>query len=356
MTCSEIEKRLPAYLENLLPPEEKKGIEGHLASCPSCSRASAALKKVEGIVQDLTEVEPPRFFEQKIMSRVREEAAQQQGILRKLFYPLYIKVPIQAFATLLVAVIAFSIYRTVEPELGHLAPPAITLTEPAKDQATAESRKSPVAPAAITPAMRTPAGDLPEKKHQRFVAPAIETGAKADRVADSPSLIKEERVLAVKPAAPAMAAREKESLPLRSQTLSKAQDRAEKQEAGQSFETSLPEYKRKGKMAHMGAAPVPSQVADGAAAVRSSLDLTIHVRDVHVAVRGVEERLGHVNGRIIERQRRGGRAFLKVDVAAQNLAAFLDGIEAIGRIKVEKSPRAVADGTVSINIEIADEP
>jgi hypothetical protein len=317
MTCNEIENRLPAYLENFLSPEEKKSIEGHLASCPRCSRASEAIKKVEEIVQNLTEVEPPPFFEQMIMSRVTQEDAQKQGILRKLFYPLYIKVPIQAFATLLVAVLAFSIYRTVMPELKDMAPPAITLTEPAKDQATTESHKTPVAPAAVTPVMRTPAEDLPEKKQQRFVAAAIEKGAKADRVAGSPSPLQEARVLAMKPAAQAMKAREKDSLKLRAETSSKAQDKTAK---------------------------------------RSDLDLMIHVKDVDITVREVEERLVQVNGRIIERQRRDGREFLKAEVAAQNLAAFLDRIEAIGRVKVEKSHRSVPDGTVTVNMEIASEP
>jgi hypothetical protein len=307
MTCNEIEDRLPAYLENLLSPEEKKTIEGHLASCSRCSRASEVLQKAEEIVQDLTEVEPPPFFEQRIMSRVREEAGQKQGILRILFYPLYIKVPLQAFATLLVAVIAFSLYQTVEPELQHVAPPAIILTEPAKDQATAESRKVPVAPAAVTPVMRTPAADLPEKKQQRFVAPTIENGAKTDQVAGSPSPLQEERGLAMKSAAPAMAAREKESLPLR----------AEKP---------------------------------------SLLDLTIQVKDVHIAVQKVEVHLAQVNGRIIERQLHDGREFLKAEVAAQNLAAFLDRIEAIGRVKVEKSSRDVPDGIVTVKIEIANKP
>ena len=357
MTCNEIENRLPAYLENNLSPEEKKNIKGHIASCPRCSRAAEALRKAQGIVQDLTEVEPPPFFEQRIMSRVREEAAQKQGLLRKLFYPLYIKIPIQAFATLMVAVMAFSIYRTVMPELKDLAPPAITMTEPAKDKATPESHKTPVAPAAVTPVMRTPAGDLPEKKQQRFVAPAIEHGEKADRVAGSAAPLQEEQAVTMKPAAPpAMAVREKEKLPLRAEALRMTQDRADKQEAVQSFETLLPERKRKGEMATVGAAPAPSQATDATAAKRSALDLTIHVRDVHVAVREVEERLGQVNGRIIERQRRDGREFLIAEVAAQNLAAFLDRVETVGRVKVEKGSRDVPGANVTVNMEIAGEP
>jgi hypothetical protein len=356
MTCNKIESRLPAYLEHLLSPEEKETIEGHLASCADCSRVCEAIRKTQGIVQNLPEVEPPPFFEQRIMSGVREEAAQKQGILRKLFYPLYIKVPIQAFATLLVAVMAFSIYRTVMPELKDLAPPAITAPEPAKDhQTTAESIKAPAAPAAVTPVMKAPAKDLPDKKKQEFAAAPIEHGARADRMAGSSSPPQEERASMAKPAVPAMAVREKESPALPAEALSRTQDRAGKQEAAQSFEAPLPKHTGKGKMAPIGAAPAPSQATD-AAIQRPAVHLTIHVKDVPVAVREIEERLGQVNGRVIERQRRDARELVKAEVAVQNLAAFLHGIEAIGRIKVEKSPRDLSNGTVAVNIQITGEP
>jgi anti-sigma factor RsiW len=355
MTCNEIESRLPAYLEHLLSPDEKETIEGHLASCAHCSRACEAIRKTQGIVKNLPEVEPPPFFEQRIMSGVQEEAAQKQGILRKLFYPLYIKVPIQAFATLLVAVMAFSIYRTVMLELKDLAPPAITAPEPAKEQTTAESIKAPAAPVAVTPVMKAPAKDLPDKKKQGFAAAPIEHGARADRMAGSSSPPQEERASMAKPAVPAMAVREKESPELPAEALSRIQDRAGKQEAAQSFEAPLPKHTRKGKMAHIGAAPAPSQATD-AAIQRPAVYLTIHVKNVPVAVREIEERLGQVNGRVIERQRRDARELVKAEVAVQNLAAFLHGIEAIGRIKVEKSPRDLSNGTVAVNIQITGEP
>jgi hypothetical protein len=62
MTCNEIEKKLPAYGEDLLAPEEKIIITGHLALCPRCTQAFVALKKAEEIVKSLGEVEPPPFF------------------------------------------------------------------------------------------------------------------------------------------------------------------------------------------------------------------------------------------------------------------------------------------------------
>jgi Putative zinc-finger/Predicted integral membrane protein (DUF2275) len=362
MTCNEIENRLPAYLEDLLSPEERKSIAGHLASCPHCSRAFADLKKVEQLVHGLGEVDPPPFFEQRIMARVIEEAGQKQGILRRLFYPLHIKVPIQVLATLLVAVLAIYIYQTGEPEMKQIAPLPIPLTELGKGQVTAESPKTLVSPSAVTPVKRAPAGDLPEKNQQRFVAPPFENGGKEERIADSQAPIREEHPSAMKPADPVMAVREKEVPPVSAGALSKAQDRAGKQDADKALETLLPEQKRKEKMTNTGAvagesrktmsAPSPSRMTAVAAIKRSVIDLTIQVRDTDVAIREIEARLGQVNARIIERQHRKGSEFLKAEIAAQNVAALLDLLKAIGKVNTETSPLVVPDGNVTVSIKI----
>jgi hypothetical protein len=354
MTCNEIENRLPAYLENLLTPEQKMSIEGHLAACPRCRRACGDLRQAERIVQDLPEVEPPPFFEQRIMARVRQEGTHKGGILRKLFYPLYIKVPIQAFATLLIAVMAVTLYRTIVPELKDLTPPAITAPEPAKDRATSERLKTPGAPAAVTPAISAPAAAPPEKKTQGFAAPPIEGVAKAGRQAIPPSL-QEERAPVAKSALPAIADRDKERLALRPEALRRTQDWADRQEAAPSFEAPLPEPAGKGKMAAMGAAPAPSQATD-AAMQRPALALTIDVKDVPVAIREAEALLSRVNGRILDRRRRDAGMFLKAEVTAQSLAAFLHGIEAIGRVKVEKGSPDVQNGIVTVSMEITGRP
>ena len=79
MMCHDVEKLLPAYLEGLLSGEEENGIVKHVASCPRCSRSLSDLKRAEQLVRGLEEAEPPPFFEQKIMFRVREEASRKQG-------------------------------------------------------------------------------------------------------------------------------------------------------------------------------------------------------------------------------------------------------------------------------------
>ena len=364
MTCNEIENRLPAYLEDLLSPEERKSIAGHLASCPRCSRALADLKKAEELVQGLVEVEPPPFFEQRIMSRVREEAGRKQGILRRLFYPLHIKVPIQALVTLVVAVLVFHVYQQGDPEMKQMAPLPIPMTELGKGRVTAESPKTFAAPPAVTPVKRAPAGDLPEKNRQRFVPPPFENGGKEERIADSRAPIREETPAAAKPAASVMAA--KDTPPAGEEALDKTRDRAGKPDSEKALETLLPEQKRKEKTADTGAAvgesgkmtsaPTPSRLAAVATIKQSAMNLTIQVRDVEAALREIETRLDQVSARIIERQHRKESEFLKVEIATQNVATLLDRLEAIGRVNLETSPPAVPAGTVTVGITIVRHP
>ena len=184
MTCKEIDNLLPAYEEDILPPGEKESVEAHLAACERCRQSLADLRHAQELVRGLDEVEPPPFFEERIMSRVRQEAGEKRGLLRKLFYPLHIKIPIQALATILVAVLAFHLYQQGDPEMKRVAPLPIPLTEPAKEQAVAEPPGAARVPEAAAPA-RPPAGDLPGVTGQRFAAPAPEGGGRREKMADS---------------------------------------------------------------------------------------------------------------------------------------------------------------------------
>ena len=160
MTCKEIDSLLPAYEEGLLTPGEKEGVEAHLAACESCRQSLADLRRAQELVRGLDEVEPPPFFEERIMARIREEAGGKRGLFRKLFYPFHIKIPIQALATILVAVLAFHLYEQGDPEMKRLAPLPIPLAEPAKEQAVAEPSGGSRLPEAPVPA-RPPPGIFP---------------------------------------------------------------------------------------------------------------------------------------------------------------------------------------------------
>ena len=367
MTCQEIQNLLPAFLEDLLPPEEKKSLESHLASCILCYRSLEDLKKAEHLVKGLEEVEPPPFFEQRIMARVREEAGRKQGILRKFFYPLYIKIPIQAMATVLIAVLAFYVYQKNEPEMKQRTPFPRPLTESGKGRIKAETPKVPSPPSVVSSSRRAPAVALLDKDRQQFAAaPPITRSERADRAADLMGPKLEESPLAEKTGAPILAARGKEAPSVAEQSLGKAQGGVEKKEAPEGLNALPLEQKRKGRLAEtsalaekdqkMKSAPAASRLMAAPPQKQMFVDITLQVGDAAVAVGKIEEHLGRTGGRIIENLGRAGGVFLKVEIPAQKVENFLGRLEAFGRVNLNKNVLNFPEGKVTLSINIVTNP
>jgi hypothetical protein len=150
MECSEVQKRLSAYIEKLVSPKQKALIDAHLKGCKQCKRALADLKKAVDYVQKLEEVEPPAWLKQKVMARVRAEAEAKRGVLQKLFYPFHIKIPLEAVALILVAVGTIYILKNMQPEMQVAQAPIETKEfAPGKGEVhdVAEDKRVPAEPA-----------------------------------------------------------------------------------------------------------------------------------------------------------------------------------------------------------------
>ncbi len=124
MECKTIREKLSAFCEGTVSPEEKGLIGEHLSGCPSCSMVLRDLEKTEVLVKGLEQVEPPPWLKQKVMTRIRTEEEAKKNILQKLFYPLHVKIPIEALATVLIAVVAIYTFRAIEPEMKHIQSPS----------------------------------------------------------------------------------------------------------------------------------------------------------------------------------------------------------------------------------------
>jgi hypothetical protein len=141
MNCKDIENILSLYEDDLLSDAEKQAVEQHLKSCSKCAKAFAQLQKTGSLVDGLAEVEPPPWFKQKIMSRVREEAA-KKSLAQKWLYPLRIRIPIQIMATIVVAVFAVYIYRSVNNQTKVGMPmTSPTVMETKKDMLSEQTTK-----------------------------------------------------------------------------------------------------------------------------------------------------------------------------------------------------------------------
>jgi hypothetical protein len=149
--CNILEKKLPAFVEGVLTEAEGREMMKHLEACDHCRAVLEDLKKTGDLLAGLEEKEPPPFFSQRVMARVREEGEPQKGLLRKLFFPLRVKVPLEVMATLLVAVLAWQVYKAAPPEMKALPQaPTSSLTLP-KEPAPEPSEKeaAPVSPPSV---------------------------------------------------------------------------------------------------------------------------------------------------------------------------------------------------------------
>jgi hypothetical protein len=323
MTCQDIQNLLPGYWENLLSPDERSLVESHLSFCHLCRRSLVDLNDSANLLNHLEEVEPPPFFEKRIMARVMEEAGKKRGFLRKFFFPIHIKIPLQAMATLLIAVLAAYIYQKNEPEMKPRNSLSVPFSESQKGPAKTESLKSPKPPettkeaeslkfnkptVAVTPSISDPGGNLHKKDESRFAA--------------APPAVDRERI-------------------------------------GESVESVRPKEDEKladEKSPLLKSAPAPLSSVSGKTENRTAIDLNLQVRDTSQSVRQIEERLSQAGARIFERTQGRGKALLKVEMAFPQFASFLYQLEEVGRVDFNKEALSVPVDRVTVHIHISQSP
>ncbi len=349
MLCKDIEHKLSAYLEDALSPQEKGLIAEHLASCPRCSKSIESLKKTEKLVREMEKVEPPPWFTQRVMARVREEVQQKEGFFRKLFYPLHVKIPIQALTAVLIAVLAVQIYIVGEPEMKVIVAPPATVFEAGKEHAPAAPQKSPeFVPAPSGKKKAVPRGGAKKDRDMQVSSPPVSSDE---------SIRREELPIPHEAETPAqksvVVAKKREAMHTRFS--------AKTQEAPKATRTPAPEYKRaeSGNYASTDrekgayeATPAAPQLM-GAVAIKSvRIGVVVYVKDLHNAVREAETQLGKSGARKIQRQSRDGKEVLTAVINDQRLREFMEKLKSIGEIE-EKGIRADIRGRdISITIEL----
>ena len=110
MNCEEVQKYLSDLLDKNLDVERSQEVSDHLTACLLCSEEMASLAECQRLVSGLPIVEPPKGFTTRVMAHVRD-AAHKPSLWDRLFSPLQIKIPLQATAVVLIAVLAAYIYQ-----------------------------------------------------------------------------------------------------------------------------------------------------------------------------------------------------------------------------------------------------
>jgi hypothetical protein len=359
MTCKDVEHNLPAYLEDALSPQEKSLVEEHLATCPQCKKALAHLEKTGMLLKEMEEVEPPPWFTQKIMSQVRKETKQKESLFRRLFYPLHIKIPIQALATVLIAVIAFQIYRVGEPEMQVVVPPPSAVFESGKIQAPATPQKSPEF--ATAPAAKGKSVPMERAKQD------------ADMFAPSPPVKSEDAIRGeemrfrdeVKLHKPVITEEKRETVKDKSNEAGQTASSVKQQEFSQTLPAQPQEYKmaersgyadfakaKKAKKEYESLPAAVPQVMDAAVSKIEHVRIAVHVADARASMREVETLLSTLGARKIERQYREKSEVVTAIVEAHNVPALMRKLKTMGVLEERQVPADIRGLNVFIAVEI----
>lgn len=337
MDCSDAKKIIPEHIEGNCPPRQQVLIEEHLQSCEQCMLYAAEIKKTLEALQGLEEIEPPAWLTAKVMKKIRAEAQPKKGWRERLFFPLHIKLPLEAFATLLITVAAIFIYKNMGPELKQMEvqPQAPALksmtTEPKKELQIEEIQK----PKIQKQEMQQPQRLKEEAKHKDSFA-----GSESREM----TTFKENKSAEQTPSAPAMApipAPASSSAPApappaatRQIETGKASGMAARDEVMQRAAPAAPRFELSAE-----------KKGDGL------LTLTLRVKVLDTAKKEIEAHIARINGESKTIEQSESRIVIAVTLDHEKIAKFLEFLRSRGRIREERQALSLQSGSFKLVIQ-----
>jgi hypothetical protein len=338
--------KLLEYLDGTLLAEEKAYVEEHLASCMDCSATLAELKKTLKYVGDLDEVEPPPWFAERVMQRVKEEAPEKESFFRKLFYPLHIKLPVEALALVFVAVFAYYAFDVVKPEVvmkeaiplkEEVSKPPAGWTDEKAFHSEEGVQEEPFAP---TPQVREPEDETfweQEEIAGRTVAPkpTVESKARQPKELEpgTGKLMKSE-------AAPEELRAKERGLLFRGA------------EAPAEVARKAPEPEGEATMDRLATETFYDADVEGTFP-EPSLTLSMTVEDVDFAREDIEGIIEGMGGALVEKDRQPENVIM-AEIASEKVDRLLDALGSVGEIKSKALMEA--GGQIFVRIELLEEP
>jgi hypothetical protein len=303
MKCNEIQEKLSAYIEGAIPSEEKIFINEHIKSCQRCSEVLSDLKKTVEYVRNLEEIEPPPWLTQKVMTRIRSEAEPKKGVLQKLLYPLHIKVPIGAVATIAIAVTTFYIFKTIQPPSPIIvSPDKIGTKQSQKPEAKITIPKDKIA------SLSARKKELPAE--QPMPAKESET---IDKIVEAPK-------------APGPVVEQKEVMPLAGAVAKEEMKRE-----------SLPAVPRAKALVER---------------KKESIDLILNVKDIETANKEIERTVMQFEGKIIKTESLMGKNVIIAEFNSKKVKELIEKLKLIGEVKEKVIALETTEGDIEIRIEI----
>jgi hypothetical protein len=115
MTCHDAREGFSALVDDALAAGERAALEAHLATCGDCRRELQRFRATVSLLGEVAPVRAPAGFVDRVLEAARP-APWPRRLVRGLFLPWPVKLPMEAAAVVLVAVGVALVYRG-SPEL-----------------------------------------------------------------------------------------------------------------------------------------------------------------------------------------------------------------------------------------------
>jgi len=135
MNCDQVKAILADYLDGTATEKEKASVAAHLKKCDNCRDELRFLKKYLKAIGKYPTLQAPDDFLKRVHRGI--ERKQRGGIVRTLFFPLRVKVPLEAAALValsLTGVLLFRPYKTDLLDYGPEQAPAVSEHAAAPDK------------------------------------------------------------------------------------------------------------------------------------------------------------------------------------------------------------------------------
>jgi hypothetical protein len=108
MNCGETKGLLSEYVDEVLDEKTKALVDEHLSTCKDCQQEFASLKRLVKELGSLESVQPPKDFLKQLHERI-EQRSRFSKILRTLFVPMRVKIPLEFAGAAVMAILIFSV-------------------------------------------------------------------------------------------------------------------------------------------------------------------------------------------------------------------------------------------------------
>ncbi len=115
MECAEIRPRLSEYMDGVLDAQTMSLVEKHMLTCRECKKTLESFQSLVQELSDLHPIKPPDDFLEQLHERMAKRF-DLKNLMRRLFFPFRIKIPLQFATAAAMAVLIFFIIRTPEIE------------------------------------------------------------------------------------------------------------------------------------------------------------------------------------------------------------------------------------------------